>query len=227
MANIIRDLAGSKYLEMQNGRFARLPLPALFMSGSWTKIRVALRMDVTGTASFTPTEFFFGLCSGTSNIPGDATTTNAIGARSKVAGNLSYSATAGAQQFYGEFLAYKSVGGTETAGTTFGNGVCGFNATANTNASGPSCGFFVTITKGSPNYTLDLFCIQPISSGGMTYAQFQTQSIASTPSLTGHSNITGKTIAFDQTAGTLDAAFIYWSDSLLLCVRDWRVILLA
>lgn len=229
MANTIRDTGGLKYVEMQNARFARLPLASLFDSNAWTTVRVALRMDVVSTTTFTPTSFFFGLCSGTTNIPGDATPTNAIGARSTPGVAFSYYSAGGptGYQFTGEMKPYKNVGGVETAGVTFGSGAVAFNSSSNTNADGPACGMFVTITKGSPNYTLDLFCVNAASSAGLTQAQFEAQSIATTPVKTGQNYITGKTIAFDQTAGTLDAAFVYWSEATALRLFDWRVVRIA
>jgi hypothetical protein len=119
---------------------------------------------------------------------------------------------------------YKDVGGVQTAGTTFGSGSCAINCSTSSSASGA---FFVTITRGSPNYTLDLFCTQPTQAAPCTPAQFATQSLANIPALTGYSNITAKALAFDQSAGTLDAAFIYWSDAILMRITEWRVIRLA
>lgn len=228
MANTIKDSGGFKYVEMINGRFARKPLSGAFDGGAWTKIRVALRMDVTDTTGLVVGfNFFFGLCSGTATIPGDASAVNAIGAKNTDAFGTTYSGTAGAQQQYGELKTYKQVGAVLTAGTTFGNGLCAFNTTNNTNANGPSCGLFVTITKGAPNYSLDLFCVDPLFSAGMTSAQFATQSIALVPALAGHRNNSAKTIAFDEVAGTLDSAFVYWSPIPVLRILEWRVILLA
>lgn len=222
MGNTIRDSGGLKYLEMQNGRIARKPIAAAF--DSWVTIRICLRVDLDSVSSVTPTAFFFGLCSGTTNIPGDTTPTNAVGCRTDVSSTLTYSNTgADARRFWGVFSAYKNVGGVQTAGTQFSSNVHGFNSSAS--STGPGA-FFVTITKGSPNYSLDIFAVNT-SAAICSTATFQSQSILASPSLGGHSSSTGKTIAFSEVAGTIDTAFIYWSDAVLLRIFDWRVVRLA
>ena len=226
MANIIRDEGGFKYVEMQNGRFARKPVPQLFDGGTWTKIRVALYCEIVSTGSTLTTPILnFGLCSGTTNIPGDATPTNAVGA--KMNANWTFYNGGGTTiQYFGEFITHKIVAGVGTNGLSFGNGTSAI--VTDTNSGTDGCCLFVDIQKGSPNYTLNLFCFGPtLGASGMSEAVYVTQSIALTPAATSHTFITAKTVAFDESGGTLDAAYVYWSMSNALKVKNWRVVKLA
>jgi hypothetical protein len=227
MANTVRDGGGgTRYIELQAARWARKPIADLF--SSWTKIRVGIRCDVTSTANFTPTEFFMGLCSGTTDIPGDTTPLNAVGIRSVPAGLWTYQTSGGTaynQMYVAAFKSYKIVNGVQTAGLS--SGALAINTTNNIHANGPACGLFVTITKGSPNYTLELFRGDWGFSFGMTKAQFDAQIIATTPTVTNHITTGSLTIAFDETAGTLDTACLYFSDTTIIRVHDWAVVKLA
>src|SRR5579885_1728374 len=78
MANIIGNTASDLYVAMNTAKWARLvQIPA-----SWTALRIGIRVrlgDNGGAVASTP-RFALGLCSGTTNILGDATTTHFVGA---------------------------------------------------------------------------------------------------------------------------------------------------
>lgn len=229
MANTIRDASGLKYVEMSAGRFARMPLADLFDGGSWTTIRVALFLnvedsgaDITGTPSW-----FVGLCSGTTNIPGDATPTNAIGIRQNSA-TIARNTSAGNQRYYFfNVVASKIVAGTTTDGGSF-TANAQMRLTTNTNG-GDGTPWFIDITKGSPNFSLTAFVPNQITNTPvMTYAQYRTQSISTTPAWTNVAYSGPQALAFSEGGGTLDSAFVWWSPSVpAMRILEWRVIRIA
>ena len=225
MGSTIIDISGSKAVEMVNARFARKPVAGLFDGGAWTKIRVALYLDIDTTSSIANPTFYFGLCSGTTNIPGDATPTNAIGCWFNNAATLTYYNGAGttSRQLFGEWFPRKNVGGVEASGTSFGNPSGGVATSDNT---GSPSALLIDISKGSPNYTLSLFSPSGAITA-MTDAQFATLANQTSPSYASYSAKSGATLAFSESAGTLDSAFIYWSPAIALRLRQWRVIKVA
>lgn len=226
MANTIRDSAGAKYVEMQNGRFARLLDPSAFASGTWGKIRIALYMSMfdTGTTVGSTPIFQVGLCSGTSNIPGDATPTNAVGLNVTAASWAYYNGGASYKIYNcGTCYPFKNVGGTLTNGTSSTSVV--FTTTGS--ADGLAAEFYVDITRGSPNYTVQLFC-PTAGAPGISEATFETQSLVGTPVITNHGFLTAQTIAFDESAGSLSAAFVYYNQIAAYgLIRQMRVIRLS
>ena len=227
MGNTIRDLSGAKYIEMSNGRFARQPSASVFASGAWTKIRVALYMDLFQIGSdvgSTPV-FQAGLCSGTTNIPGDATPTNAVGLN-VTAASWSWYNGGGSSYIYncGPCYPFKNVGGVLTNGTSSTPLLFATSAEAN----GLSAELYVDITKGSPNYTVQAFCPTTVSPT-TTEATFEAQSIASSPVIAGgHAFLTAQTIAFNESAGTLDSVFVYHKPTTGYArIKQLRVVRLA
>lgn len=229
MANTIRDASGLKYVEMQNARFARKPLADLFNSGSWSTIRVAMFLkindsgaDMTGSPIFSA-----GLCSGTTNIPGDTTPTNAVGIAHNKA-TWSRNTSAGNQRYYfTTFAAWKNVAGTPTVGSNLITDSAQIMMDTYS-GSGDGSPFFVDVIKGSPNFSLRLFVGNQVTNvPTMSYAQYLAQAIATTPSFTNCAYTAAQTIAFSESGGTLDAAWIYWGQSNALRVLDWRVVRIA
>src|SRR5512138_1392309 len=74
MAGVIASFHSRKQIELANSLIAR---QVTFPPG-WTRARVGIRAAFSGASHITPT-FALGLCSGTSNVAGDASTTHFIG----------------------------------------------------------------------------------------------------------------------------------------------------
>ena len=223
MANTIVDFSGDKAVEMSNGRFARQPIAGLF--SGWTTLRVALlvRMNDSGANITGTPRFMFGLCAGTSNIPGDATVTHACGC---ITNNATWTRTAGPPGYYSPLTIAPStyINTTIATGTNLSTtSALGFSGTI-VNAM-----VFIDITKGSPNYSLRLLSRTNTASGAPTQSDFNAQSVATTPAFTGHTYTAAQTIAVDEVAnGTFDSAFVWWNQvTPAINILSWRVVLLA
>ena len=226
MANTIRDASGLKYVEMQGARFARKPVPAVFDGGAWTKIRVALWWKSEIVYSSTPTgtpRFRVGLCSGTTNIPGDATPTNALGYVSNSASWSGYNT--GANTVVHQFVCapFTNVAGSETIGANASHTI-GLPANENSQDGGM---FFVDVTKGSPNFTLQLIARKATAAATEAETDFNAQSILATPSIGSVQICTAQTVAFSESNGAIDAAFVEWNPTTFCRLKAWRVIRLG
>jgi hypothetical protein len=221
MANTISDLGGGeKIVRMSNARFARLPSALVFTS--WNTIRVALRVRMSDSgANLTGTPVLaFGLCAGTSNIIGDATTTHFVGVQS--VGATWTRATAPTRYTLADIRPTKKVNTTTTSGaSTILNSSIFHTAFFKL--------YFVDITKGSPNYTFQMFGPTAASSVDATASDFLTHSVALSPALANHAQGTSRTLAVDEGAdGTLSAACVFWNQvASIFEIADWSVIKLA
>ena len=220
MANTIVDLSGDLAIQMSAGQFARMPLPPMFVG--WSRIRVCLFgefSDSGASVAGTP-RFGVGICSGTSNIPGDATVTNFVGSLT-TSGSGWTRTTSTTRYFLNQVKPVKYINTTLTlsAGS--------FTAGA-MSANGSPCMWFTDITKGSPNYSVTIFTQSGTSPGGVTLTDFNNQSIASTPAATNHTYNGPQTIATDETAGAFNAACV-WFDQLtpVLRIRAFKVVRFA
>lgn len=89
---------------------------------------------------------------------------------------------------------------------------------------------FVDIIKGSPNYSLNFFfCNSQTASPDVLVTDYQTKVLLTTPSATNHSFTPAVgALAFDQSAGTLDAVNLSWSlDSVKMHICDLAVIVIS
>lgn len=196
---------------------------------TWTTLRIGLRMIMNNIgASLTGTpRFYVGLGSGTTNMIMDATTDNWCG----IVSNATWTYAAGPPVRY----SVNPVHGGKKVGTTL---------TLTASAVDPSDSvifmadatttnrflYFVEITKGSPNYTLNLqsFRINPTTAGDATAADFLAQVVQSAPLFTNHQNGTARTLAVDESTGTFDHVCIGWdqvSPTIEIC--DLAVVKLA
>jgi len=197
-----------KRIILSNGTFARLHGVA-----SWTKLRVAVRWSMTdfGANLGSTPELSVGLCSGTTNIYKDATTTHFLGMQAfgatwtRATSPVNACYTTGASSI----RPMKRVGTTTTTGTSGGNG---FNLTADpTGSSTHRVMTFIDITAGSPNYTIGGFLWDFGTSVDVTESDFLAQAELASPSFTGHVAATNATIAANEgTDGALNAVNIYW-----------------
>jgi hypothetical protein len=194
-----------KRIVLSNGQFAR----KLSIGSNWTRLRLGIRFGMTdlGVAPTGTPRFAAGFCSGLSNLFGDATTDNWVGIISNTA-TWAYAAA----DHYGSvvFGAAKRVGSTLTVGSNAAGSVSIGAVSASTGVQRAL--FFVDITKGSPNYT-----VQAFTAGGTppdsTIAQFLAQLESSTPSLSGYTWNTSTTIAADESTGGFDSINVSWDRS--------------
>jgi len=215
-ASII-DLSGDKYIQLGTGQVGRL---IGITSENWNILRFGMRYTIkTGAAMSAPQPtFFFGLCNGTSNKFADATTTNAIGLK-VAAQNWAFAGGFYSTANANPFTACTRIGSTVTDSAAFGGGQWYTKINADHH-------FFLTVTKGAPNYTVGVF----FDLGGATDAAastFRTQMITNPPSLADYTNASA-TIAFSEAVNPITALNIYWSDSrALFQITDLAIAKLA
>ena len=198
---------------------------SMSIGSTWNQIRVLMRFTVNcnGLTSNTYSpSFFFGLCSGTTDMVA-GNTTNFLGLETRTDGAWIY--TAGSPPYlavgYESFYATKKVGTTVTnAGATIGYG----NFVADTGTRNV-LGFEITV--GSPNYTVGIYSTYALAAipHDMLYSEMFIALQADSPlncarALTdfAHGTVGGpnyydyesKAIAFDQSAGALDTVNLWW-----------------
>ena len=206
LARTISSVA-DKRIVLSNSQFGRAHGIA-----TWTQLRIGLRliMGTTG-ANIVGPFFYVGLCSGTTNMIMDPTTDNWCGIRNT--GDLLYDSNGPPNLYHANGRATKRVGSTITDNATcIGNmSICN-NAIAAV-ISGHTA-MFVDITKGSPNYTFNIFSktvnANPVS---ITQADFLGQLAVATPSLTQHASGTAKTLAVDESTGAFTHINIGWDQA--------------
>jgi len=217
-------------IRLSNSNFARLW--SSDVGTSWTTIRVGCRMSMEDSgASLTSTpRFAFGICSGTSNLFMDATTTHWMGAVSGATGWVR--ATASSVVYYNlndgisnPLYLSKRIGGTLTVGTLLLGGSCGV---PDCTVAARQC-LFLDITKGSPNFTCKIFQNSTPSVVDVTLATYLSQLPLTTPTITGHSQGSGITIAIDEaTNGYFNAVNVAWDrTSPAIEISDIAVVKLA
>lgn len=197
-----------KRLVLQKASFAR----PLDFGTSWNSIRIGLRYCMTDSgANITGTpRFAIGVCSGTTNILGDASPTNWVGGITN-AGTWTRFAGPNPTYYYpggggANFYPAESHGGALTiGGTQLGTFLIGAQP-----ADGYRNMLFVQITKGSPNYTLGMF-YNSTSVVDVSSEQFYTTIEASVPAFSGYSNATPRTIAASEGPGAFNALNIWWN----------------
>lgn len=204
MASVIKErtisAATERAIQMANSQWAR----TLTIGTTWNVLRVGVRMHMaTIGANLTGTpRLFIGMCAGTTNIFGDATTTHAVG---MVTNASVWTDNAGGGYFDASFFSpAKRVGSTLSTGTAFGQTLIAAPASAaNRNL------FFIDITKGSPNFSFRHFGQATGVTTDVSAATFLTQMESVTPSLANHTFYGAQTLAVDETAdGFLDSVCI-------------------
>ena len=184
---------------------------------SWTKIRVGARVSITdsgATLTSTP-RFAFGIQSGISNLFLDA------GGPTHWAGVVSYEASWGRYvtpvkyDLSGEsgpcMKVSKKIATSLTEGSTVASArICIADATVASRIV-----MFLDITKGSPNFTFNLFTWQNnIGNGAMgdvTLATYLAQIVLASPSITNHA-AESATLAVDEASnGYFDSVGFSWN----------------
>lgn len=210
---ILRTISGTddKRVSLANSNFAR---PFTIASG-WTTLRIALRMiannngaNITGTP-----RFYVGLCSGSSNIIMDATTTHWAGAIQNAA-TLTYAAGPPARYTGTVVRPAKRVAAVLTVGGSdiHSAGTAGYHCDP---TQAQRFLFFCDITVGSPNYTFNVYTlISPTVSGDITLTQFNDLCQLTLPVVGNHGFGSARTLAVDPGAdGALNHVNIGWDRS--------------
>jgi hypothetical protein len=202
MSALIKLYSGDGVVRLLNNNCAR----GIAIPGSYARIRVGMRLRIDGAANITTPSLYLGICSGRTNIPGDASATHWLGAHS--AGSWTY----GTQYASGSINSAKLVGTTLTTGGGFGSGYDFCNT-----ASGFWTGMFVDIIKGSPNYTLAFLGFDTtINSGNsLTPATFYDMMgiPGNLPAVGGWYFSSGAVAVNEGVDGTFDSVAAFWSNA--------------
>jgi len=160
--------------------------------------------NLTGTPLFA-----VGICSGSTNIFGDATADHFVGVRTQVA---TWTRAAGPPVNYAinPVQAGKMVGTTWTAFSATnwisGSGIVMADATA-----GNRFCWFIDITKPT-SYTIAGYHRNVTTAGDISFATFLAQAEVDAASLTNHTTSNSGTVAVDEgTNGTLDHVNVSWN----------------
>lgn len=180
---------------------------------TWTKLRVAVRLSITDSgANITSNpRLAIGLCSGSTNIFLDATTTHWVGC---LMDGATWTRGAGPPIQYAMpssgWVPAKRVGSTTSKGTTHHAGA-DFLHDATAAFRSLWC---VDITKGSPNFTYNLYMRNSAGTSDVTLANFLANVELASPNVNAqHFQATQQTLAVDEADGTLDHVNIAWDRS--------------
>jgi hypothetical protein len=214
---------GTKRVQLSNGQMCR----RMIYLNNWTTMRIGLRLTVPSASSIAGTpRLWVGVGSGLTNAIGDASTTNWIGIYTD-------SATWTRSTLVSPAIGYFAATGrsVKRVGTTVTQNAAGFGQ----NLVFPMSDTFLTvllveITKGSPNYTInigaagsssafngaalpgiteanmDAFMSLPIGMSGITAV---VNTSYSTPG--------AQTLAMSEAAGNLDTIQVYWDKTTAPC----------
>lgn len=191
-----------KRIVVSNGTWVR-PIPF----ATWSQLRFGIRFHMRDSgANLTGTpRFVMGVCSGSTNIYGDASTDNFAGIRTNSAtwtrSAADYSVAVNA------FVPTKKVGSTITDGTILNTTMRFTNGAAAATADRGV--IFVDVNKGSPNYTFDIFRAGT-SVADISQMTFLEQMEVGAPSITNYSTVTTAAFAVDETGGSFDHLSFFW-----------------
>lgn len=212
------NAVGDKYVSLANEELVR----TLQIGTDWTKLRIGVLLAVTpdGTNNLASAALMMGVCSGTTNPYGAASTTNFVGAAfhasapGATSGTLTYNANSGNPVF-------TSVGTwpATRVGTTLGNATgsaTAFMLTTNTGSPQRRSPLFLDITKGSPNYTVVRWTPSSSQSsflnGDCTLGELLNMLEVVSPTWLGIAlSSISATIAASETAGAFDSVDLFWN----------------
>jgi hypothetical protein len=221
-----------KRISLASSNFGRL-LPTI--PGGWTKLRIGLRcmfndpVPAPVVAIVSKPRMAWGLCSGTTNLFLDATTTNFIGV---ITDYDQYNPTNWVAPYYApsydmiRWNGCKRVGSTLTVGATARNGM----SLGRRVGDGYPTLNFVEITKGSPTWrVVGSLAGAPMTNQVIDSNTFLAQVALTTPTLPNHYATSDYAdITFDESAGTIDAVCIAWDRSnVTFEISDLAIVKLA
>lgn len=195
----------------------------LSCGSDWNVLRIGMRVSVYSTTNYTtPGTLAIGVCSGTTNMYKDASTNNFVGATTNPAETWSAYNSDGlyTMNLFHHLRASTKVGATQTnsmsTSSTFP--VIGHATTQR------SC-WFITITKGSPNFTISFQTSGYAGTTGWlnrTLSDFETAMSDVTINSTLFNYVgADRTVAVDEGAnGALDTLNISWGGSRALEISD-------
>lgn len=199
-------------LQLGNEEWVR----TLAIGSNWNHVRIGVLVQMVGSASTTGTNWAIGLCSGTGNPFGSASTTNFVGV--EFVNNFTY--TSNAPYPYWNFgstnvLACKKLSSSITTAAT--NLADGIGMIVVTDGGTARRGILlIDITKGSPNYTIGFMgTISTYAAQDFTPALLltaMTQPFANNWTLGSAQIYNGngaQTLACDETAGGFDTVDFY------------------
>jgi hypothetical protein len=220
MSSVIKDRTISsvvdKRVQLKNSSCARLWSSSI--GTSWTKVRVAARITITDSgAALTGTpKFAFGMQSGAATDGSNLFLSSGGPVHwfgIYTSGLATWNRAAGPPVLYGNGavscgLTSKKIGTTITSGanayypelvdaTTAGRGV-----------------LFLDVTKGSPNFTLNVFARTVATSNDVDLATYLAQVVLDSPTVTNHTFLGAQTLAIDEaTNGFFNAVGFAWNRS--------------
>lgn len=203
---LLRNIGGvdDRRIVLTTSQFGRA-LPAS-ISG-WSKIRLALRLSMNGSASITSTpRLAMGFCSGSANMFQDSTSLNWLGYL-QTSATLTFTAVSAPNMalYSGLFQQGTRIGSTITSSvnSTFNIGA---DPTVTTRRM-----VFVDITKGSPTYAIaPFFCNATTAAPDVLLADFLATAPLSSPSFTNHSTGGGGTSTFSESVNALTHCNVSW-----------------
>lgn len=192
---------------------------------TWNQLRIGILSTMnTPSASISgPPIMAFGVCADTTNLYGEASTDHFVGAIQQL-NPFSYSYYDATHRYlYGSFYEAKKVGTTQTVG---GGGLAypvyfgGWPTSERT-------AVFLEITKGSPNFTLQMCHKNNLDLVDCNVAKFRScmeavdlAGIRSILGTGGHAVGTARTLAVNEgTDGDLNAVALYWERS----TPEWEI----
>ena len=196
---------------------------------SWNTLRVALSFNIeVGADPIKNSVFRAGLCSGTVNMPADATTANSYGIKVVSVLAAPFSRIFSTYPYYQNAVltAFSRVGVVETTAST--NIVTGWHwsTVGNTRSM-----LFIDIIKGSPNYTFKVFRRAGYAATDSTPAAFLATVTQPAPVYDTHlySSPTGTALPINTGAnGILDTVYVGWNlVAPRLFISDLAVVRLA
>jgi hypothetical protein len=146
-------------------------IDSLIVGATWTKIRLGMRFSVTHNASVSsPPSIYFGLASSSGNVVGQPTPKHFLGVKTNAATWGYGQSTINGSLLTSGMSTVRIISGSESANAI---GVQGGNIVLNNNAPVLACsttdgtddssallyGYFIEITKGSPNYNIALWAV--------------------------------------------------------------------
>lgn len=210
MASLIQYYTGGtsdKCIALSNSQFGRKH----GYGDNWNSLRFGLSVSFEDTgSSLSGVILRIGLCSGTTNMPGDATTDNSFGIKFSVNWTRFVMPPPIYRWFGGgaDRFVFSRVGAVESV-----TGLAAANIDVTVSGSLRTA-FFLDVIKGSPNYTCNFFTGDNYTGAraDCTPAAFMNQVSAAVPVLGGHTLRAGAGLPINTALnGILDTVYVGWN----------------
>ena len=202
MGSIVETIVGDKRLKLGNEQFVR----KLAAGRNWHHLRIGVRLAFDGpqASAVASPLLAIGLCSGTSNCVGDASTTNFYGITTRSVASATLNGTTVKSHYFYPLQVQKRVGTTWSDLGYIGHGYI------TTAPATHRCLIFVDIID-TPTPTMKLYMNLNASGGiaDVSLTSFLDLLSNITPPETYYS-LQSKTFTLSETAGSLDTVNIMW-----------------